>query len=264
MSGEGTRADGTGRATGRPESGIDDSDHDPDPDPGSADPATVARGAVYGFLATGFEAPDERLHAALREGGAGEHVGRLLDRTGLEVDPPALRTDDDYETLCARYNDLFVLGYSEVIDPTDGTIDSRGPPVPPYESAYRDEVSWRDVNLDLARAYEYFGVDVDTEERENHDYAPLILEFAGYLCRLEALGNDGVADARLDLLDRHVRPLVRGLAAALGEEAGTGVYSDLAALADRFTAAEVADLAARREDGRPPNASGDGPGGESG
>lgn len=218
-------------------------------DPDDADPSTVARGAVYGFLATAFESPDERLHAALRGGEASERIGTLLDRTGLAVEPPALDTDDDFDTLCARYNDLFVLGFSEVIDSTDGTIDSRGPPVPPYESAYREEVSWRDVNLDLARAYEYFGVDVDREERENHDYAPLILEFAGYLCRLEALSGEGVADARLDLLDRHVRPLAEGLAGALAAEPGTDVYGDLGALLDRFTGAEVADLAARREAG---------------
>ena len=218
-------------------------------DPAAADPGTVARGAVYGFLATAFESPDERLHAALRDGEASERIEMLLDRTGLDVEVPSLHTDDDYETLCARYNDLFVLGFSEVVDPTDGTIDSRGPPVPPYESSYRDEVSWTDVNLDLARAYEYFGVDVGGEERENHDYAPLILEFAGYLCRLEALGNEGVADARLDLLDRHVRPLVEGLAGALADEPGTEVYGDLGAFADRFTRAEVADLAARREAG---------------
>jgi DMSO reductase family type II enzyme chaperone len=233
-------------------------------DPAAAAPGTVARGAVYGFLATAFEAPGERFHAVLRDGEADDRIGALLGRTGLDVDPPDLHTDDDYETLCARYNDLFVLGYSEVLDPTDGTIDSRGPPVPPYESSYRDEVSWTDVNLDLARAYEYFGVDVDTEERENHDYAPLILEFAGYLCRLEALGKDEVADARLDLLDRHVRPLVEGLAGALDDEPGTGVYGDVAALADRFTGAEVADLAARREAGSPPDANGDERGGGSG
>ncbi|MEF8843324.1 MAG: molecular chaperone TorD family protein [Haloarculaceae archaeon] len=220
-------------------------------DPAAADRSAAARGAVYGFLATAFDSPDERLHAAVRDGEAEERIATLLDRSGLDVEPPALRTDDDHDTLCARYNDLFVLGYSEVVDPTDGTVDSRGPPVPPYESAYRDSVSWRDVNLDLARAYEYFGVDVDTDERENHDHAPLVLEFAGYLCRLEALGNDGVADARLDLLDRHVRPLVEGLAAALADESGTGVYGDVATLADRFTAAEVAGLAARRESGAP-------------
>jgi DMSO reductase family type II enzyme chaperone len=218
-------------------------------DPAATDPSAVARGAVYGFLATAFESPDERLHAALRDGEADDRVGALLDRTGLDVDPPDLGTGDDHDTLCARYNDLFVLGFSEVVDPTDGTVDSRGPPVPPYESSYREEVSWTDVNLDLARAYEYFGVDVGTEERENHDYAPLVLEFAGYLCRLEALGNAEVADARLDLLDRHVRPLVEGLAGALAEEPGTEVYGDLGTLADRFTRAEVDDLAARREAG---------------
>ena len=218
-------------------------------DPATADPGAVARGAIYSFLAKAFESPDERLHAALHDGEARDRIEALLAQTGLAVEAPTLRTDDDHDTLCARYNDLFVLGFSEVIDPTDGTIDSRGPPVPPYESAYREEVSWTDVNLDLARAYEYFGVDVGTEERENHDFAPLVLEFAGYLCRLEALGNDGVADARLDLLDRHVRPLTEGLTDALGAEPGTEIYGDIGTLLDRFTAAEVADLAARREAG---------------
>ena len=250
MTGEETGSDAGGRASGRSGSRADR--HGPVDD----DPGTVARGAVYGFLATAFESPDERLHAVLGDGEARDRIAALLDRTALDVEVPALGTADDYATLCARYNDLFVLGYSEVIDPTDGTVDSRGPPVPLYESAYREAVSWRDVNLDLARAYEFFGVDVDAEERENHDYAPLVFEFAGYLCRLEALDDPGMADARLDLLDRHVRPLVEGLSDALAAEPGTDVYGDLAALADRFTAAEVADLAARREAGRPPTESG--------
>ena len=134
-----------------------------------------------------------------------------------------------------------------MLDRTDGTIDSQGPDVPLYESAYREEVSWNDVNLDLARAYEYFGLEVDTDDRDNHDHLRLQLEFAGYLCRREAAVDPEVAAARLDFHDRHLRVVTRGVVDALDEEPGTGFYGQLGTFLDRFTAADVADLADRRE-----------------
>jgi len=97
------------------------------------------------------------------------------------VEAPALATDDDYETLAARYNDLFELGYSEYTDRTDGSLDSSGPPVPLYESKYRPDQSWNDVNLDLARAYDHYGLEIDQDRRDNHDALRYELEFAGYL-----------------------------------------------------------------------------------
>jgi len=155
--------------------------------------------------------------------------------------------DEDRETVAARFNDLFVVGYSEVVDRTDGTVENYGPPVSLYESDYRPEVSWNDVNLDLARAYEYFGCRVDQETRRNHDHVRLQLEFMGYLCRREAAVDPDVAAARLDFHDRHLRVVTEGIADALGDEPGTGLYGRLADFLDRFTAADVEDLAARRE-----------------
>ena len=148
----------------------------------SVDTETGARGAVYALAARAFAEADDDLYGALADGSFDEEFGALVSRTGLDVDAPDLVVDDDHDTLAARYNDLFVVGYSEVIDGTDGTIDSQGPPVSLYESGYRSEVSWNDVNLDLARAYEYFGVEVDQEDRKHHDHVRLELEFAGYLC----------------------------------------------------------------------------------
>jgi DMSO reductase family type II enzyme chaperone len=206
-----------------------------------------ARGGVYALAARAFTDPDPELYGALEGGTLDAEVESLLDRTGLDVAPPDLTVAEDRETLSARYNDLFVVGYAEVVDRTDGTIDSRGPPVSPYESDYRPEVSWNDVNLDLARAYEYFGVEVDGETRRNHDHVRLQLEFMGYLCRREAAVDPGVAAARLDFHDRHLRVAVEGIAGALEAEPGTGFYGRLADFLDRFTDADVADLAARRE-----------------
>ena len=206
-----------------------------------------ARGAVYALLARLFTEADEELYAALSGGGVTDECARLLERTGLDVDPPDLTVEEERETLSARYNDLFVVGYSEVVDRTDGTVHNEGPPVSLYESDYRPNVSWNDVNLDLARAYEYFGCQVDEDVRRNHDHLRLELEFMGYLCRREAAVDPDVAAARLDFHDRHLRPFAEGIADALASETGTGLYGRLGDFLDRFTAADVDDLAARRE-----------------
>ncbi|WP_435345893.1 molecular chaperone TorD family protein [Haloarchaeobius sp. HRN-SO-5] len=228
--------------------------HDPD---GAASPAererlagaidveAGARGAVYALVARTFTEPDERLYRALDAGDVADELTDLLERTGLDVAPPDLSVADDHETLSARYNDLFVVGYSEVVDKTDGTVDNYAPPVSLYETDYRPEVSWNDVNLDLARAYEHFGCQVDQEVRRNHDHVRLQLEFVGYLCRREAAVDPVVARARLDFHDRHLRVVTSGVADALESEPGTGLYGELASFLDRFTAADVDDLDAR-------------------
>lgn len=204
-----------------------------------------ARGAMYALFAGTFDEPDTELYRAIENSHLESEVSALLERSGLEVALPDLTVTDDRETLAARYNDLFVVGYSEVIDKTDGTMENYGPPVSLYESAYRPNASWNDVNIDLARAYEYFGCQVDQEIRRNHDHVRLQLEFMGYLCRREAVVDPGVARARLDFHDRHLRVVVSGIADALASEPGTGLYGRLAEFMDRFTAADVDDLAAR-------------------
>ena len=227
-------------------------------DAGAVDPATLpedidteagARGAVYALLARTFADPDEELYAALDDGVVDRECAALLERSGLDVAPPDLTVAEDREDLSARFNDLFVIGYSEVVDKTDGTVHNEGPPVSLYESDYRPDVSWNDVNLDLARAYEYFGVQVDEDVRRNHDHLKLVLEFAGFLCRREAAVDPAVAPARLDFHDRHLRVFAEGLADALASEPGTGLYGRLGDFLDRFSAADVDDLAARQDAG---------------
>ncbi|WP_226013383.1 molecular chaperone TorD family protein [Halomicrobium salinisoli] len=230
------------------------------------DPDAGARGAAYALLASAFAHPDERFHEALRAGDVAAQFEALLDRTPLDVDAPLPATDDDYETLCARYNDLFVVGHAEYEDRTDGSLNATGPPVALYESGYRPDVSWNDVNLDLARAYDYYDLTVDTDEREHHDHLRLELEFAGYLARRAAVADggevseanrssserssDGGADAaRLDFLDRHLRHVAEGVAETVDEEPGTGAYGEFAALLDAFTAADRAELVDRLEGG---------------
>ncbi|WP_123537444.1 molecular chaperone TorD family protein [Halosimplex salinum] len=213
-----------------------------------------ARGAVYALLARGFAHPDETLHEALATDELAAEVESLLDRTALDVtaavgtaDRPPIGTDDDYETLCARYNDLFVVSYTEVEDRTDGTESTTAPPVPLYESSYRSDVSWTDVNLDLMRAYDYYGLEVDQSDRDHHDFLRYQLEFAGYLARRAAVADDGAPAARLDFLDRHLRVVTEGVVDALADEPETGAYGDFARLLDAFTAADRRDLVERVE-----------------
>ena len=223
-------------------------DRDPEAPPTDADRDAAARGALYALVARAMTEPDEDLYAALESGALDRECRRLLAKTSLDVEPPDLTTDDDRETVCARFNDLFVIGHTSVEDRTDGTIDATGPDVSLYESAYRPEASWNDVNLDLARAYDYFGVEVDTDRRENHDHLRLELEFAGYLCRRAAAVEDGAARAHLDFLDRHLAVLTEGVAEALADEPGTGYYGELGAFCRRLVAADTDDLAAKLEE----------------
>jgi DMSO reductase family type II enzyme chaperone len=220
-------------------------------DPGVVDREVAARGGIYALAATLFDEPSEDVYARLDTGEVDETCRELVAASGLPVEPPTLTTDDGHETLCARFNDLFTIGYAEYEDRTDGSLAAQGPPVSLYESAYRPEASWNDVNLDLARAYDYFGLAVDESTRDNHDFLPYELEFAGYLARGEALGagTGNRARARLDFIDRHLHVVAGGVADRMAEEAGTGLYGDLAAFVDRFVAADQAALADRFEGG---------------
>ncbi|WP_251330504.1 molecular chaperone TorD family protein [Haloplanus pelagicus] len=219
-------------------------------DRGSVETDPAARGTVFATLAGAFRHPNREFHEAVTDGRLYADLTRCLDLTPLDVTVPTLATDDDYETLAARYNDLFAIGHAEYEDRTDGTLDAEGPPVPLYESKYRPDQSWNDVNLDLARAYEYYGLEIDPSARDNHDALRYELEFAGYLARREAAmagERTDAAAARLDFHDRHLGHAAAGVADRLDGEPGTGVYGDLATLLETFVRADRNDLAARLE-----------------
>jgi DMSO reductase family type II enzyme chaperone len=209
------------------------------------DPAAL--GVVYRTRAVAFRPPDESFHEAAAEGSVDEALRRCVDLTSLDVEVPRCVTDDDYETLAARYNDIFELGYSEYTDRTDGSLEASGPPVPLYESKYRPNTSWNDVNLDLARAYEHYGLDIDQETRDNHDALAYELEFAGYLCRRAAAVGEGAAAARLDFHDRHLGHAASGVADRLADEPGTDIYGAVGELLESFVRADRNDLASRLE-----------------
>ncbi|AUG47591.1 molecular chaperone [Haloarcula taiwanensis] len=211
------------------------------------DETAAARGAVYATLAKAFEYPEESFHSAAADGTLEADLQACLDRTGLDVTVPSLTTGDDYETLAARYNDIFELGYSEYTDRTDGSLEAEGPPVPLYESKYRPDHSWNDVNLDLSRAYSHYGLEIDQETRDNHDAVTYELEFAGYLARREAAIGDDAASARLDFHDRHLGHAAAGVADRLADEPGTDIYGGFGELLEAFVRADRNDLADRLE-----------------
>jgi len=202
----------------------------------------AARSALYIVLARAFDNPDTEFYAAARDGNLAREAETYLDRSALAVEPPDLETDRSHEDLCAMYNGLFTLGHAEYTDRTDGSLDSEGPPVPLYESKYRD-ASWEDVNADLARAYDHFGVSVSQDRRDHHDNVRLELEFAAYLARREAADEEAAGRARRDFLDRHLDPFATALADRL-EAVDGGFYADVATLFAHFVAS---DLAALRE-----------------
>jgi DMSO reductase family type II enzyme chaperone len=202
--------------------------------------APAARAALYAVLARAFEHPDEEFHSAVDDGSLQTELEAYVDRSGLGIAVPALPAESDYESLAAQYNGLFEIGYAEYTDRTDGSLDTEGPPVPLYESRYRD-AAWEDVNGDLARAYDYFGVSVDQDQRDHHDNIRLELEFAAYLARREALGEGDAGRARRDLLDRHLVPFMEGLLDRI-TDVDDGFYTGLARLARRVVRADRASL----------------------
>lgn len=190
----------------------------------------AARSAVYSLLAKSFDEPDRELYEAYESGGFESDIKNLIDETKLDIDADGydLRTDDDYETLCARFNDVFEVGYPD-------------PPVPLYETEYRDE-SWNDINIDLARAYEYFGLSVDDDERDHHDSLVYELEFAAFLARRASVTDEGSRHARRDFLERHLRVVVEGLRDRTEQENSLGIYAGLVRLLDEFSQADFQDL----------------------
>ena len=195
-----------------------------------ADPQAGARGTIYVTLARLFDEPDEDLHEALNDGSLATDLEHLASLAEVDIDVPSLVTDDDYDLLCARFNDIFAVGYPD-------------PPVARYESAYAPEGKWEDINLDLARGYDFFGVEIDKEQREHHDHLQLELEFAGYLARLAASTDDeSVRKARRDFLDRHLVGFMSDVATAMADEVETGVFDDVVEFATAFVTADLVDL----------------------
>jgi len=207
--------------------------HSADP---SVDSVTGARGALYGLLARLFEEPGHELHEALATGDVGDRLAAWVQTAGLEeVSVPTLETDDDHDLLCARFNDIFAVGYPD-------------PPVPLYESSYAPEGEWESINLDLARAYDYFGAAIDEDRRDHHDHLVLQLEFAGYLARLAAVEDrPDLERARRDFLDRHLVGFAEELESAIRAEVETGIYDELVAFLAAFVRADHRSLAAESD-----------------
>lgn len=202
--------------------------------PAVADPGEGALGMAYGVLARLFEEPDEERYRALQTGSMRTELETLLSRSPLEEPTPVpdLSPADEYETLCARFNDLFAVGYPD-------------PPVPRYETAYDSAGQWDRVTVDLARAYDFFDLGVDENRRDHPDHLVIELEFAGYLARLAALeGEAPPRRARYDFLDRHLVPFAQNVQEAVAGEAGTGIYDDVSRLLLDVATADLASLEA--------------------
>jgi len=223
--------------------GTDQRDAQLKPGDVATDPA--ARGVLYQTLARAFAHPTEAFHAALGAGRIGSGIRDAITQTRLDVTVPDLSPAEDYQDLSARYNHVFALGMTATTDRTDGSVEKEGPAVSLYESSHRDDATWETINVDLARAYEYYDLSVNTDERDHHDNLGLQLEFAGYLARREALGEDDAAAARRDLLDRHLTVFTSSLREELVELDTAGVYTELATLLERVVAADHADLTDR-------------------
>lgn len=197
---------------------------------GNLDPGPASTALLYGLLVRLFDEPDETLYGALEDGRLSAEFAALCAESDADVEPPALETGDDARTLRARFNDLFEVGVPK-------------PPVPLYESSHREDASWNEVNVDLARAYDHFGLAIDDSNREDHDHLRLQLEFASYLARREAAGDADAGRARRDFIDRHLDVFASHLAEAVSEEPNTDVYGEIAAFLEAFVDADRRALA---------------------
>lgn len=204
------------------------------PQPTVEDTTEVATGTIYGTLARLYEEPSEELYGALDSGSLFTELRRLTQKTDLKVTVPAVETNDEFTLLCARFNDLFVVGYPD-------------PVVPRYESDHVD-TDWEQINLDLTRLYDYFDVEINQDQREHHDFLVIELEFAGYLSRLAASGDPAAKRARADFIERHLLPFVEGVEASIADEKNTGIYRDVVDLTADFVRGDLEQLRRKLEE----------------
>lgn len=198
-------------------------------DDGAVDPGPLSTAMVYGLLVRLFDEPDEQLYEALVDGSLCAELAALCAESDVDVDPPALETGDDAATLRARFNDIFEVGVPK-------------PPVPLYESSHREDATWNELNVDLARAYEHYGLEIDESNREDHDHLRIQLEFASYLARREAAGYDDAKLARRDFIDRHLSTFADHLSSAVDREPNTDVYAEITHFLDAFVNADFRAL----------------------
>ena len=209
------------------------------------------RAALYGYVATALQFPDQETVADLTDDEVQGAVREAAAHVGLEEELDALTTAldaADPDDLESAYNGLFGL-------PEDGTY-----PVVPYEAHYTAEGDVSDTQRRIATVVgllEAFDLEPSDQFDERQDHAAVELELLQVLSAQRAVASergddDGavtLAQAAATVLDEHLSPFVPSLAhdvrgAADTAEPGEAVYVaalDLAAALVEFDEAAHPD-----------------------
>jgi len=209
------------------------------------------RAALYGYVATALQFPDETTVADLTDDEVQDAVREAAAHVGFEDELDALLDaldGADHEDLEAAYNRLFGL-------PEDGTY-----PVVPYEAHYTAEGDVSDTQRRIATVVgllEAFDLEPSDAFDERQDHVAVELELLQVLAAQRSIAtergdDDGavtLTQATATVLDEHLSPFVPSLAHDMGgtadhDDTGEAVYVaaiDLAAALVEFDAASHPD-----------------------
>lgn len=204
---------------------------------GSEEIKIAARSQVYALLARAFRFPTLEEFKQIQAGDfarATQQALASLPYNGLSGGTLGSDAGLSYEALQSSYIGLFEVG---------GEL---GAPSPLYEGEYGG--GRMKVMEEVLRFYHYFGVKLSEEKRDRPDHLSSELEFMHLLTFKETAAlvqgaeTSAYRDAQRDFLRFHLTDFVAAVAGKVGGRA-TPFYSDVAQLAQRFCATELAYLA---------------------
>lgn len=205
--------------------------------------AALDRSDLYRWLSLAFRYPDADLAAHLRTPALTLLEATLERAAGeeREVLHPVLTSlrascaDLDLAALQAAHRRFF------------GHIESSL--YPPYETRYGSRHLFQQTQAlaDIAGFYRAFGLDLSDAANERPDYLAIELEFLHFLCFKEAyaLEHHGpeqvelIRNAEAKFLRDHLLPWASSFARRLRDQAGEGLYGQLATVMLAFLRAEA-------------------------
>ncbi|MBD3649313.1 MAG: molecular chaperone TorD family protein [Pseudomonadales bacterium] len=194
------------------------------------DLAAAARTRLYELLARPFEFPEVNAVNGFIDGSWGREVNEVLASLELAPADPALQLDVDAESFEIEFIRLFEVGLG-------------GAPCP-LHSGYHKRDRMKDLE-EVVRFYRFFDYDAQRTADKFPDHLAFELNFMAHLTRHEAGSGSTVESlrrAQYDFLERHLVHYLPRLVRGVDERSEIGFVRDMAGLAQRFIAEDLAAL----------------------
>lgn len=209
-------------------------------EPASVD-APALRSLLYRSFATAFEYPDREALGIIREEVLAEALRQMLGA----LDPDLVK-DIDWTALCdaGADDDALQVEFTRLFEAGEA-----GPNCPLHGGHYRGGSDLQTFE-ELVRFYNFFGLSLPDERREQPDHLTTELEFLHFLSFQEAqAGADkeslrGLQRAQRDFLARHPLAWLPLMRRALAAAQSMSFFLELTRLLERFLESEHRRLTA--------------------